>query len=223
MRDGVEALRRRHGRGLGERGAPHPVDPERAQVVAQVVVGGEVPAARVDDETVRAELALRLVAGERAVADLTRRRRRIASASSRTAAASAGAAPRRRGEAERLLERLDLAAERRREDAVDLRERAVDGVRRAVRRRAARREQPEHDRDRLLVAEHQRRQPVARADPVAAADAALSLDRDPELLQDADVAPRRARVDPEPVGDLAAGRQRPRLQQLEQLEQARGR
>jgi hypothetical protein len=55
---------------------------------------------------------------------------------------------------------------------------------------------PEHDDDRLLVAEHQRRQPVARPDPVAPADAALALDRDPELLQHADVAPRRARVDP---------------------------
>ena len=66
----------------------------------------------------------------------SRRRRRIASASRSTAAASAGAAPRRRREAERLLERLDLAAQRRGQDAVDLRERAVDRVRGAVDRRS---------------------------------------------------------------------------------------
>ena len=71
--------------------------------------------------------------------------------------------------------------------------------------------------------EHERRQPVARAHAVAAADAALPLDGDAELLERGDVAAHRARVDREPVGDLAAGRQRPRLEQLEQLEQPGGR
>ena len=57
MLDGVESLRRGIG-GLGqERDRAHAVDPERAQVVAQVVERGEVPAARVEDEAVRAELA----------------------------------------------------------------------------------------------------------------------------------------------------------------------
>ena len=36
--------------------SPHPVDPEGAQVVTRVVVGGEVPAPGVDDEAVWAEL-----------------------------------------------------------------------------------------------------------------------------------------------------------------------
>ena len=35
-----------------DRGARHAIDAERAQVVATVVVGGEVPAPRVHDEAV---------------------------------------------------------------------------------------------------------------------------------------------------------------------------
>ena len=80
-------------------------------------------------------------------------------------------------------------------------------------------DEAERDHDRLVVCEHERRQPVAGADAVAAADAALTLDRDVERLQRADVAPDRPAVDPEPVGDLAAGGERLRLQELEQLEQ----
>ena len=105
---------------------------------------------------------------------------------------------------------------------VDLRERTVDGIRRAVGPGAAGREEAEHDDDRFLVLEHQGRQPVAGPDPIAAADAALALDRDPEFLQHVDVAPRGARVDPEPVGDLSPGRELPRLEELEQFEQAGG-
>ncbi len=220
MLDGVEALGRRQRGGLRERHAPHPVDPEGAHVVAHVVVGGEIPASPVDDEAVGAELALRFVAVEGAIgrvhpppaADPVGEQKHRGGIGRRGAA--------RDREAERLLERLHLPAQRRGQNPVDLRERAVDRVGRAVRPGAARREQAEHDDDRLLVAEHQRRQPVAGADPVAAADAALPLDRDPELLQHTDVAPCRARVDAESVGDLAPGRERTRLQQLEQLEQA---
>ena len=133
-----------------------------------------------------------------------------------------GGGARRPREAECLLERLDLAAESRRQHPVDLRERTVDGIRRAVGPGAAGREEAEHDHDRLLVLEHQGRQPVPRPDPVAAADAALALDRDSEFLQHVDVAARRARIDSEPVGDLAPGRERPRLEELEQFEQAGG-
>ena len=45
------------------------------------------------------------------------------------------------------------------------------------------RRQPENHDDRLVVREHQRREPVAGSDPVAAADAALALDGDVEVLQ----------------------------------------
>ena len=62
--DGVESFRRIDG---GLRDRPHAadaVDPERAKVVAQVIVRCEVPAPRVDDEAVRAELAPCLLSRE---------------------------------------------------------------------------------------------------------------------------------------------------------------
>ena len=208
---------------VDERRARHPVDPERAQVVAQVIVSGEVPTSRVDDEAVRTDFALRLLPAERAVSGAEPAAATDRVGEQEHGSGVGGRAARRGREAERLLQRLDLTAERRRQHAVDLRERAVDGSRRAVGSGAARREEAEHDDDRLLVAEHQRWQPVPRPDPVPAPDAALPLDGDPEALQHADVAPHRARVDLEPAGDLAPGRERPRLEQFEQLEQARRR
>ena len=87
----------------------------------------------------------------------------------------------------------------------------------------SRRLHAERDRHRLVVREHERRQPVSGPDAVAAADAALALDRDAELLQRLDVAAHRSRVDLEPVGDLAARDERLRLEELEQLEQPGGR
>jgi hypothetical protein len=188
-----------------------------------VIVRDDVPAPGVDDEAVRTELSLRLLTGKRVVSGVE-----AAAATDRVGELEherriRGCTARRGREVERLLERLDLAAERRGQHSVDLRQRSGDGIRGAIAAGLAGREEAEHDRDRLLVFEHQRRQPIPRADPVAAADASLSFDRDSEALQDADVAPHRARVDLEPVGDLAPGRQRPRLEQLEQLEQARGR
>ena len=67
VRDRVEAFRRVD-RGVRDRPqAPHPVHPERAEVVAQVIVRREVPAPRVDDEPMRAQLASRLLARERTV------------------------------------------------------------------------------------------------------------------------------------------------------------
>ena len=75
---------------------------------------------------------------------------------------------------------------------MDLRERALDGALGARQPEAPRRDRAERDDDRLLVREHERRDPEARADPVAAPHAALALDRDAELLQPRDVAPDRA-------------------------------
>jgi hypothetical protein len=172
-----------------------------------------------DDEAVRAELALRLLIGKRAVrrAEAPAAPNGVRDQEHHAGIGRGGTASRRR-EAERLLERLDLAAERRRQDAVDLRERAVDDLR--ALRPGAGREQPEHDGHRLLVAEHQRRQPVAGPDPVAAAHAPLPLDGNPEPLEHVHVPPHRPRVDPEPVGDLPARRELPPLEELEELEQS---
>ena len=106
---------------------------------------------------------------------------------------------------------------------MELLERAVD--RRLLAREALApcRDEPEHDDDRLVAGEHERRQPVARPHAVAAADASLTLDGDPELLERRDVAPHRPRVDLEAGGDLPAGRERTRLEELEQLEEPCGR
>ena len=106
---------------------------------------------------------------------------------------------------------------------MDLRERALDGALGARQPQPSGRDRAERDDDRLLVGEHERRDPEARTDPVAAPHAALALDRDAELLQPGDVAPDRARVDLEPAGDLAPRRHGLRLQELEEIEQARGR
>jgi hypothetical protein len=176
----------------------------------------------VDDEPVRADLAARLLSGEGPVAgaDALPPADRVGEGEERVAGHRLSRRRPRR-EAEGRLERLHPAAERVRQHAVDLLQRAVHGRRRALEPEPARRDQPEHDHDRLLVVEHQRRQPVARPQPVAASDAALALDRDAELLQGGHVAAHRAPVDAEPVGDLATRRERPALQQLEQLEESR--
>ena len=60
---------------------------------------------------------------------------------------------------------------------------------------ASRRGEPDHDHHDLVLAQHQRRQPVAGLQAIPAADATLALDRDPELLEVVDVAPDRAAVD----------------------------
>ena len=96
---------------------------------------------------------------------------------------------------------------------------AVDGLGGGVEPQVPRGDEAERDDDRLVVREHERRQAIARPDPVAAADASLPLDRDVERLERGDVAPDRAAVDPELVGDLPPRRERLRLQEFEELEQ----
>ncbi len=65
---------------------------------------------------------------------------------------------------------------------MDLRERTAGRGALGVQPEPLRRDEPERDDDGLVVAQHQRRQPVAGAHPVAAAGAPLALDRDAELL-----------------------------------------
>jgi hypothetical protein len=77
----------------------------------------------------------------------------------------------------------------------------------------------ERDRDDLVAVEHQRRQPEPRPHAIAATDTALPLHRHSDVLERGDVPTNRARVDAEPVGDLAPGDERPALQELEQVEE----
>ena len=84
-----------------------------------------------------------------------------------------------RREVECRLERLDRPPQTVGQDAVDLRKRAVDRLRRAGQPEPASCLHAERDGDRLVVGEHERREPVAGTDAVPAADAALPLDRDP--------------------------------------------
>ena len=189
-----------------------------------MVVSGEIPAARVDDEPERAQVAPRGLAGVGAVgqphappaADGVGEHEDGLARDRRTGG-GAGSEP------ERSLERLDLAAEIGRQDAVDLLQRPRGRPARGVQPEPPRGEEAEHDDDRLVVSEHERRQPVARAHSVAAADPALALDRDPQLLENGQVSAHRARVDAKAVGDLPPGHDRAGLEQLEELEEVGGR
>src|SRR5215218_3464804 len=87
---------------------------------------------------------------------------------------------------------------------------------------ASRRREPDHHHHDLVLAQHQRRQPVAGLQAIPAADATLALDRDSELLEVVDVAPDRAAVDAKSIRDLTAAGNRPGLEKLEDLEQSGG-
>jgi hypothetical protein len=121
------------------------------------------------------------------------------------------------GEAERVLERLDAEPDAVGEDAADL---GQGGV--GLEAEAPRGHQSEGDRRGLARREHQRRDAVAGPQPIAAATAALALDRDAEIAQGDDVAPDGANVHAERRGELRAGRGRPVLKRLEQHQHAIG-
>ena len=188
--------------------------------LAPMVVRSEVPAPGVNDEAVRAELTLRLVALEGPVsranppAPPNRLRKQ-----ERGGSGDRGAFDRRR-QLEGRLERLDPAPDTLGQHAMDLGERAVGTVR--AQPETTGRDKPEDDGRGLVVGEHERRETEARLQAIAPADAALAFDRDSELLQRRDVAADRAAVDPELVRDLTTRRQRPCLEELEELEQAGG-
>ena len=189
-----------------------------------MVVRGEVPAAGVDDEAVGTELAPRPGAVERAVAALHAEPSADGLGEEEHGVArDRSAGPRGGGEPERRLERLDPASERVREHAMELLESAVDRRRFAREALPPSRDEPEHDDDRLVAGEHERRQPVAGPHAVAAADASLTLDGDSQILEGRDVAPHGARVDLEVGGDLPPRDERTRLEELEQLEEPGGR
>ena len=186
-----------------------------------MVVGREIPAPGVDDKAVRAQLPPRLLARERSVRapnpppppDDVREEKHGVAPHRRDLARS-------RGEVERRLERLHAPPQTVRQDAADLQECALGRLRRPGQPEPSRRLDSERDGHRLVVREHERRQPVAGTDAVPTPDTALPLHRDAELLQRADIATDRARVDLEPIRDLTTREQRLRLEQLEQLQES---
>ena len=189
-----------------------------------VVVGESAPAAGVEDKPVRAQVAVGGLAREGAVArayphppaDRIGRQDQLLARHGRSRCAD------RNREAECRLERFDPAAKPGRQDAVDLGQRIV-GRRAFVsspkRRGASRPSTSTTASSSLSIRE---RKPVARAHVVAAADAALPLDQDAELLERRDVPAKRADVDLEQVRGLLARRDRLRLQGLEEREQPGG-
>jgi len=82
--------------------------------------------------------------------------------------------------------------------------------------------EPEQGRDRLVVAEHERRQHGPRREPVVAARSGPGLHRVAVAADPVDVAPQRARADTEPGGQLPAGERTPGLERRQQREGALG-
>ncbi|MCY1540556.1 hypothetical protein D9M68_762030 [compost metagenome] len=75
----------------------------------------------------------------------------------------------------------------------------------------------------LVVVQQQRRQRLPRAKRIAARHAAAGVNGVTELAQPVDVAPQRARVHLQPLGQLGACPVAARLQQRQDPQQARGR
>ncbi len=88
--------------------------------------------------------------------------------------------------------------------------------------RAAAGDQAEQHGQRLVVAQHERGQPVAGGEPVAAVPAAHRLDGHVEVDQMVHVPPYGASLDAEPVGELGHRAGAARLEQFEEGEHAAG-
>ena len=110
--------------------------------------------------------------------------------------------------------RLGLGRHRLRQRPHDLAERAADRVG-GIAGVVVTVEHGHHQAERLGGAEHQRREPQAAADAVAAVRPAHGLDRDAGLAQDGDVPPGGALRDAELVGEPVRGDARAALEQLE--------
>jgi hypothetical protein len=135
-------------------------------------------------------------------------------AGSGRAAARSGAGAVVRGRGRGPADRLGLRGHRLREGPDDLAQRAADRVGGIARVVMA----VEHGHDQaesLGGGEHQRREPQAAADPVAAVGPADRFDRDAGLAQDADVPAGGPVRDAELAGQPAGGDARAALDQLE--------
>ena len=128
-----------------------------------MVVRCEVPAAGVDDEAEGAQVAVGEVAREGAIPGAETFPPANCFGDQQDGLPRHGdAASYRVGEAQRRLEGLGPAAEAIRKDAVDLRQRTLRGGALRVEPESPRREQAQHHDHGLVVAQHERRQPVPR-------------------------------------------------------------
>jgi hypothetical protein len=204
------------------------VHAERALRLPQVVPAGQVPPAAVEHDPVRVDRAGGRLPVARAVleAHLAAVVRGHAEREERPGVdlvALAGRIPGQEPPPHRVAGRLDLPPEGVRQHAVELGEGALDRVRGGGEPDAPAGEQAQHDGQRLFAGEHERRQLVAGAQPVAARAADLGADRDADLLERRDVAAHGPGRHAEPARQVGAGEAVVRLQQLEQGEQAGGR
>jgi hypothetical protein len=121
-----------------------------------------------------------------------------------------------------LTDSLRLGGHRLRECPDDLAERGADIARRiagVVMAVKHRHDQPEG----LVGTEHQRREPQAAADAVAAVGPTDRLDRDAGLAQNRDVPPGGPLGDPELVGEPVRGDSRAALDEFERQQRSRRR
>ena len=121
-----------------------------------------------------------------------------------------------------MPQRVDATAQVRRQDLLELDERADRRLLDPRHRGAGRGPQADRDRHRLVVVEQQRRHRRAGMQAVASGGTGDRIDRIAELAQPLDIAADRAARHAEPLRELVAGPVAARLQQGEQLQQAAG-
>ena len=201
----------------------HAIEPERAHAMAQVAVTDRVPSSAAEAEAVGVEIAPALPAVCGAVVQVHALVfvRRMAQGHQRRAVRFhrhrfARLEPHRR------LHRVQPPLEPFGQHAFQLGLRARQGRDAGVQSQVARGEQADRKRQRLRIGEHHRRQLETGHQHVGAVAAALGGDRDPELLEQRDVAPQRAHVHVDALRQLWAADAAAALQQLEHGEHARG-
>jgi predicted enzyme related to lactoylglutathione lyase len=215
-RIGQSASRRE---GAGHRaGGADPVQPERALLVGIGVDPRHVPPAGVDDQAVGVQHPVGAPALPVGIADRDRpgaahrigQRQQHLGVGRRSPVRPGGrghGAGHRRQPAPHAL----------RQHPADLRQGRLGGRARCGRTpRQAAGQEAEHDGERLVLVEHERREPVPARQPVATVPAADRLDRHVEVEQVADVAPEGPLVDVQPARQLGCGPGTTRLQELQQ-------
>ena len=204
----------------GEPDLAHPVDAERAPVVAAGIEGDEVPRPLGEDESIRlaesiGDVVVRIGIGEaQAFGSRARERGRDQRVDVERGEIGASETDRHRSQRRDLLAQFDG------EDAVELRQcrqrRRLDSLAPAGRGTA----QSDRDRDGLVVVEHERRQVPARAEGVAAVRPGRPGNRVAETAQPGHVAPDGALGHLESLGELGGGPGGPGREQNQQPKQA---